>query len=96
MQRFGVGLRGDSGPKAPIVLGTKSFSLSGIFLDSFFVWKLLAILERLFKLTLFAEFNDIVESFNVHSDCQRNILLTHRREKGTGETLELSKIDQSR
>ena len=29
MQRFGVGFRGDSGPKAPIVLGTKSFSLSG-------------------------------------------------------------------
>ena len=28
IQRFGVGLRGDSGPKAPIVLGTNSFSLS--------------------------------------------------------------------
>ena len=31
MQRFGVGLRGDSGPKAPIVLGTNSFSLSDRF-----------------------------------------------------------------
>ena len=31
IQRFGVGLRGDSGPKAPIVLGTNSFSLSDRF-----------------------------------------------------------------
>ena len=28
MQRLGVGLRGDSGPNAPIVLGTNNFSLS--------------------------------------------------------------------
>ena len=28
MHRFGVGFRGDSGPNAPIVLGTKSFNLS--------------------------------------------------------------------
>ena len=37
MHRFGVGLRGDSGPKAPIVLGTKSFSLSEMILYSVFV-----------------------------------------------------------
>ena len=28
MHKFGVGFRGDSGPNAPIVLGTKSFNLS--------------------------------------------------------------------
>ena len=56
---------------------------------------MLILLRMMFKLTLFAEFNDIVESFNVHPNCQRNILLTHRREKGAEETFELGKIVKS-
>ena len=36
--------------------------------------------DSVFKLTLFAEFDHIVESFNVDPDCQRHILLANCRE----------------
>ena len=36
--------------------------------------------DSAFKLTLFAEFDDIVESFDVDPDCERHILLTHCRQ----------------
>ena len=78
IQRFGVGFLGDSGPNAPIVLGTKSFSLSEINL--FYVKCKIAVKDKRFninfsrtprsishkmKLTLFTKLNDIVKAFYV-------------------------------
>ena len=80
MHRFGVGFRGDSGPNAPIVLGTKSFNLSAKCFAELDVNKEMNISQ----LTLFAELNDVVEAFDVDPDGQRNVLFTNRRQQGTG------------
>ena len=39
---------------------------------------------KLFKLTLFAELYDIVQSLDVDADSKRHILFTHRRQEGAG------------
>ena len=80
MHKFGVGFRGDSGPNAPIVLGTKSFNLSAnCCAELDFDEKL-----DIFQLTLFAELDDVVEAFDVDADGQGNVLFTNRRQQGTG------------
>ena len=76
MHKFGVGFRGDSGPKAPIVLGTKSLSLSvNIEVKD---W---SIDYSVVVVTLLAELYHVVETLDVDPDCQGNIVLSHSGEQ---------------
>ena len=77
MHRFGVGFLGDSGPKAPIVLGTKSLSLS----TNISVETVLTDVVRLI-ITLLAELYHVVQTLNVDPDCQGNVVLAHRGQEG--------------
>ena len=73
MHKFGVGFLGDSGPKAPIVLGTKSLSLSiNISVEIVLTSGVCVIV------TLLAKLYHVVETLNVDPDCQGNIVLSHR------------------
>ena len=77
MHKFGVGFLGDSGPKAPIVLGTKSLSLS----TNISVETVLTEVVRLI-ITLLAELYHVVETLDVDPDCQGDIVLSHRGQEG--------------
>ena len=72
---MGVGFLGDSGPKAPIVLGTNNFSLSKN-----------QIINHLDqpgdRRTLFAELYHVVETLDVDSDRQGDVVLAHGGEEG--------------
>ena len=59
MQRFGVGLLGDSGPDAAIVLGTKSFNLSKVLIHINMKY-----IFSLYYLTLLGQLDHIVETLN--------------------------------
>ena len=77
MHKFGVGFLGDSGPKAPIVLGTKSLSLS----VNISVEIVLTRLQLCVVVTLLAELYHVVETLDVDPDSQGNIVLSHSREE---------------
>ena len=78
MHKFGVGFLGDSGPKAPIVLGTKSLSLS----VNISVEIVLTRLQLCVVVTLLAELYHVVETLDVDPDCQGDVVLSHRGQEG--------------
>ena len=77
MHKFGVGFRGDSGPKAPIVLGTKSLSLSVNILVKDWSSDYSVVV-----VTLLAELYHVVETLDVDPDGQGNIVLAHGGQEG--------------
>ena len=76
MHKFGVGFLGDSGPKAPIVLGTKSLSLSVNISVKIVRARVLLVI-----ITLLAELYHVVETLDVDPDGQGNIVLAHSGEE---------------
>ena len=77
MHKFGVGFLGDSGPKAPIVLGTKSLSLSVNISVKIVRARVLLVI-----ITLLAELYHVVETLDVDPDGQGNIVLAHGGQEG--------------
>ena len=77
MHKFGVGFLGDSGPKAPIVLGTKSLSLSVNISVKIVRARVLLVI-----ITLLAELYHVVETLDVDPDGQGNVVLAHGGQEG--------------